>query len=172
MNNYLQLEALRMKNLDPVMTVILFMVFFSLPLLGFLAIDARCESQSKYVGSGACKECHSAEYDSFLKHSKKAHSFESILSLKKGLDQTEMQKCFECHTTGYGKEGGFKSEEETPALKDAGCEVCHGPGGTHCETGDPKDIKGKLNARDCESCHNPDRVNAFKYKPMVYGGAH
>ena len=34
--------------------------------------------------------------------------------------------------------------EATPGLADAGCEVCHGPGSVHAETGDPAAIKGKL----------------------------
>jgi hypothetical protein len=133
---------------------------------------ARADGAPRYTGTESCRECHEAEYNSFKQFNKKAHSFKSITALKKGLTESEVKKCYECHTTGYGKEGGFRSEQETPELKDAGCEVCHGPGGAHIESGDPKDIKGKLNAKDCESCHNAERINAFKYKPMVYGGAH
>jgi hypothetical protein len=92
--------------------------------------------------------------------------------MKKGLTSAEFEKCFECHTTGYGKPSGFRSEQDTPHLKDAGCETCHGPGSIHVESGDPKDIRGKLVAKDCEVCHNSERVNAFKYKPLVFGGAH
>jgi hypothetical protein len=152
--------------------IILFTLFFMYPLLGWQAEKARCSEQPKYVGSEGCKECHTAEYATFKQFNKKAHSFQSITRLRRGLHEAEFKKCFECHTTGYGKEGGFRSEEETPHLKDAGCEVCHGPGSIHAETGDPKDIKEKLTAKDCESCHNAERVNAFKYKPLVYGGAH
>ncbi len=137
-----------------------------------IAGTARCEDPRHYVGSESCKDCHLGEYDSFRKFNKKAHSFKSITALRKGLTDEELRKCYECHTTGYGKGGGFRSEQETPNLKDAGCEVCHGPGSMHAETGDPKDIKGKLTAKDCEACHNSERINAFKYKPLVYGGAH
>ena len=151
---------------------ILFSMFFMLSLTGWRAENGRCAEQPRYLGSEACKECHAAEYGTFKQFNKKAHSFQSIARLKKGLDEAEQKKCYECHTTGYGKEGGFRSEQETPALKDAGCEVCHGPGSIHAETGDPKDIKGKLTAKDCESCHSSERINAFKYKPLVYGGAH
>jgi hypothetical protein len=92
--------------------------------------------------------------------------------MQKSLTNQELKSCFECHTTGYGEPGGFKSESETPHLKNAGCEVCHGPGSTHVETNDPEDIKGDLTAKDCEKCHNSDRVGAFRYKPLIYGGAH
>ena len=77
-----------------------------------------------------------------------------------------------CHTTGYGSPGGFVSLKETPHLKDAGCEVCHGPGSVHCKTEDSADINGKLSIADCERCHSAERVAAFKFKPLIYGGAH
>jgi len=123
-------------------------------------------------GSEACKECHEAEYSNFKRYAKKSHSFESIMTMKKGLTQEEMKKCFACHTTGYGEPGGFRSEAETPNLKNTGCEACHGPGSLHVETEDPGDIKGRLTREDCKACHNSDRVKAFKFKPLIYGGAH
>ena len=151
---------------------ICFVLLFFFSFSGNYAGKARCAEQPKYVGSDGCKECHADEYRTFKQFNKKAHSFQSIIRLQKGLEEAELKNCFECHTTGYGKEGGFRSEQETPQLKDAGCEVCHGPGSVHAETGDPKDIKGKLTAKDCEACHNSERIDAFKYKPLVYGGAH
>ena len=146
-------------------------------LIAAAAVSLRPEGAAAgaakaFVGSDACKSCHELEYKNFQSYNKKAHSYKSISALKKGLTEAEFKKCFECHTTGYGKEGGFRSEQETPQLKDTGCEVCHGPGSVHVDTGDPKDIQGKLTAKECEVCHNPERVNSFKYKPMVYGGAH
>lgn len=68
--------------------------------------------------------------------------------------------------------GGFVSEEKTPELKNPGCEVCHGPGSLHAKTQDPKDIKRKMEIKDCERCHNSERVKAFKFKPLIHGGAH
>ena len=140
--------------------------------LGWPMRQAASETDKAYVGSQACQDCHETEYDNFQTYAKKAHSYKSITAMKKGLTDAEFHTCFECHTTGYKKKGGFRSEHETPALKDAGCEVCHGPGSLHCETEDPDDIKGSLTARDCEICHNSERVAAFDYKPLIYGGAH
>ena len=134
--------------------------------------NAKSELYKTYVGSEACRKCHDAEYDRFKAYAKKADSYKHIMALRKGLTEAEFRQCLECHTTGYGKPGGFRSELETPGLKDAGCEVCHGPGSTHVESQDPKDVKGKLVPRDCETCHNADRVAAFRFKPLVFGGAH
>ena len=51
-------------------------------------------------------------------------------------------------------------------------EACHGPGSAHVESSDPKDIKNNVSEKDCTVCHNPDRVEAFRFKPLIYGGAH
>ncbi len=127
---------------------------------------------NKYVGSITCKNCHEKEYNSFMTYAKKSKSFESIERVKKGLIGEEIKGCYFCHTTGYGKPGGFVSIERTPELKNAGCEVCHGPGELHVKTKDPRYINRKMTMKDCESCHISERVRAFRYKPLIHGGAH
>jgi hypothetical protein len=127
---------------------------------------------SPYTGSAACKKCHEKAYASFMAYSKKSRSFESIEKLKKGLTAEEIKKCYGCHTTGYGKPGGFISPQKTPHLKNAGCEVCHGPGAMHARTQNPRDIKAHPTMHDCEACHTSERVRAFRYKPLIHGGAH
>ncbi len=144
-------------------------------LFSILLIPSWISAQDKekrYVGSKACKECHEEEYDRFQRFAKKSHSFESILRMKKGLTGSELKTCYECHTTGYGRPGGFVSEEETPELMNTGCEVCHGPGSAHIKSEDPADIKTEITMEDCTTCHNKERVKAFNFKPLIYGGAH
>ena len=137
-----------------------------------LVVDATAEEKT-YVGSEVCKDCHEDEYSTFKKHAKKANSFESILVMKSKITNDEFESCFECHTTGYGKKGGFISEEKTPELKDAGCEVCHGPGSLHVELdGDLEAINYNLSINDCTKCHNENRVESFNFKPLLFGGAH
>lgn len=154
-------------------------VTFLLPAVAILIVGAAGSGASParaegltYVGTEQCRDCHEKEYDSFKKHTDKADSFASVTIMKKGLTGQEYRECLECHTTGYGKPGGFVSEESTPDLKNAGCEVCHGPGSAHVESEDPDDIKGVLTVEDCTGCHNADRVPAFNFKPLIYGGAH
>jgi hypothetical protein len=130
-------------------------------------------AENSYVGTAACKDCHEEQHENFTKYAKKAHSEKSIKIMASDLTQAELAECYGCHTTGYGKPGGFVSYEETPHLADAGCEVCHGPGAEHVESGgDAELIKGKLTMEDCETCHNQSRVKAFNFKPLLYGGAH
>jgi hypothetical protein len=148
-----------------------------LPLLIFavLTLDAHLgeanNNSSEYTGSFACKPCHEKEYNSFIQYSKKAKSFESVEKMRKGLTEEEIRKCYFCHTTGYGR-GGFVSPEKTPHLKNTGCEVCHGPGGVHVKTRNPRDIKRHLTMDDCARCHIAERVRAFRYKPLIHGGGH
>ena len=130
-------------------------------------------AENAYVGTAACKDCHEEQYENFTKFAKKAHSQKSVQIMSSDLTEAELAECYGCHTTGYGKPGGFVSYEKTPHLADAGCEVCHGPGGDHVESGgDAELIKGKLSMDDCVSCHNESRVKAFNFKPLLYGGAH
>ena len=133
---------------------------------------AATEPPLTYVGSKVCQDCHPKEYESFSKYSKKAHSSQSVKIMAPKLTPEELASCFACHTTGYGKPGGFVSFEKTPERADAGCEVCHGPGSAHAETGDPARIQAKLAMRQCEDCHSAERVRTFQFKPMLFAGAH
>ena len=148
---------------------IVFSVFF---VCCFSFMGQGLAKEKKYVGAKACKACHEKEYSNYLNFAKKAKSFGSIKKMEKKLTLDEYRACFECHTTGYGKPGGFESEEKTPDLKDAGCEVCHGPGSLHMDGGDPSLIIRDVTMENCNSCHSKDRIEAFDFKPLLFGGAH
>jgi len=142
-------------------------------LIGVVTASSGRTNSGQYVGSEACAECHDKEYGNYKKYSKKAHSGDSVKIMSGDLTKEELEECYHCHMTGFGKPGGFVSFDETPAMADAGCETCHGPGFDHVESGGDTDlIKGKLELSDCETCHNPERVAAFDFKPLMFGGAH
>ncbi|MFC1837385.1 multiheme c-type cytochrome [Thermodesulfobacteriota bacterium] len=148
-----------------------FLIYYlSMPCFPALADDFTVTPV--YVGSEVCRNCHEEEYSSFTTYAKKNRSFESIERLRTRLFPEEIKKCYSCHTTGYGQPGGFTSLEETPHLKNAGCEVCHGPGSIHVQTKTAGDIKRYMTKKDCEVCHISERVKAFRYKPLIHGGAH
>jgi hypothetical protein len=150
-------------------------IFLLLPFLlpsSHLCLAANNSSPPSYVGIESCRSCHRKEYDNFTQFAKKSRSFESIERVKKGLTDEELRRCYACHTTGYGKPGGFISEEKTPHLKNAGCEVCHGPGGQHLKSRSRAHIKKSIATEDCAACHTSERVTAFRYKPLIHGGAH
>jgi formate-dependent nitrite reductase cytochrome c552 subunit len=98
-----------------------------------------------YVGAKKCKMCHSKQYKSW-EQTKMAQTF---AVLKPGVraeekkkanfdpqkDYTSDRRCLPCHTTGYGRPGGFVSLGETPHLAGVQCEACHGPASEYLKEG-------------------------------------
>lgn len=157
----------------------LFILFFLSPLSAdqHAAPDGETMADSSdealhYVGSSACMNCHEDEYANFTTYAKKSKSYQSIERMKKGLTEKDLENCYRCHTTGYGKPGGFVSEEETPELKNAGCEVCHGPGSLHLVKQDKKSINAMPTMKVCDRCHTSERLRAFRFRPLIHGGGH
>ena len=127
---------------------------------------------ARYVGPQACQECRQDECRRFQAYSSKAHSWKAIQKLRKGLSKQDWQGCLACHTTGYGQPGGFVSVEKTPLLKNPACEVCHGQGGRHVASQQASDIVGNPSLDTCRKCHDPRRVEEFRYRPLLHAGAH
>lgn len=152
------------------MNKLLFLVVTA--IIGLTTANPLMAAEKIYVGSESCKACHEQQHHNFMTFSKKAHSFDSIKKMKKKLSPEEYKTCFECHTTGYGKKGGFVSESQTPELRNPGCESCHGPGSLHSESEDSDDIIREVTLENCNTCHSEDRIDAFDFKPLLYGGAH
>ena len=126
-------------------------------LVGTLvAYAAGIPAEAKYIGSKKCRLCHMPEHKTW-NATKHATNFDTL----KG-DEVKNPDCLRCHTTGYGKPGGFVSVETTPNLKGTGCEGCHGPGSEHRKAakaspkwpGGAKNIN-KVPQNACVQCHNP-----------------
>jgi hypothetical protein len=170
------------------------------------------EPSYSYVGSKKCKMCHKVQYDSWMK-TKKFTTFESLkpgnaveVKEKHGLDPkkdyTTDESCLKCHTTGYGKEGGYaipdaadeKAVKKAGKLAPVGCESCHGPGSAYVKEhkkikkGAKEGLKYKVEdlyamgmvkqeAAACTGCHNDksptyDASKAFNYDEMKGDGTH
>jgi len=109
--------------------------------------------ENKYVGAEKCKGCHPQQYKDF--ESRKFTKAWAVLQMR---GKTKDPECLKCHVTGYGKPGGFVSDEETPQLRYKQCEACHGAGQLHVTNpGDSaaragmKDYVSKTNV--CIDCH-------------------
>jgi len=118
---------------------------FVITLVFFIAFLWSVPAQEKtdsltysYVGTKNCKKCHIKQYKSWVE-TKMSKAYDllkpgerSEAKKKVGLDPekdyTKDAECLPCHTTGYGKPGGFVSIEETPQLVGVSCEMCHGAG--------------------------------------------
>ncbi len=122
-------------------------------MLLILPSSGHADNRS-YVGAKKCKACHLKEYTTWSA-TKMANAFELLkpgarADAKKKAKQdpnkdfTHDIKCLPCHTTGYGKPGGFRSIEETPDLAGIQCEACHGP---HSEVLKVMTVKNKAYKR-------------------------
>jgi mono/diheme cytochrome c family protein len=146
--------------------------------LAFAAASFLVGDSPAYVGARKCRACHLKQFQSW-EQTKMAKSFELLkpgvrapektkAKLDPHKDYTHDGKCVSCHTTGYGKPGGFVSLEKTPEMVGVQCESCHGPGGDYLKEG-AMTLKNKEykraelvkvglvvpNAETCTSiCHN------------------
>ncbi len=96
-----------------------------------------------YIGIENCKICHMPHFASWKK-TRMSKAFELLkpgvrakakhqAGLDPNHDYTKSPECIHCHTTGYGKPGGFISMEKTPEMINVQCEMCHGPGSHYAE---------------------------------------
>jgi peroxiredoxin/nitrate/TMAO reductase-like tetraheme cytochrome c subunit len=107
-------------------------------------------SVAEYTGSEACRSCHEKEFAAW---SQQPHA--AAVAKLKTPTEAENAECLRCHTTAFGKPGGFPADgrpAEHPDLAVVGCESCHGPGSDHNEPEGPK-IGNIIALGDkCESC--------------------
>lgn len=124
--------------------------FLTISLLAFLNRgDATAETEISYVPGKKCSSCH---YKIYKTHSNSAHAMSYQDLVDSG--QENNASCLPCHTTGYGKEGGFRDIDSTPNLAGTTCQACHGPGKAHVMKGaDKYETISKYPGNACAQCH-------------------
>ncbi|MHC4787720.1 MAG: multiheme c-type cytochrome [Planctomycetota bacterium] len=123
----------------------------------FIAHGAQVPEEAEFVGTAKCRLCHLQQYRTW-QQTKHSSNFEVLI----GPERSEPD-CVRCHVTGYGKPGGFVSEEESPHMTNVGCESCHGPGSAHLEAARVAPATGTWDTKidkvpagsACLKCHNP-----------------
>ncbi|MHC4429078.1 MAG: multiheme c-type cytochrome [Planctomycetota bacterium] len=110
---------------------------------------AVSESGYTYVGIKKCKSCHLEVHKSWEK-TKMGMAFETLkpghakeakvqFGFDVDKDYTTDVTCLPCHTTGFGKPGGYeipadkRAARKMKARQGVGCESCHGPGSGYVE---------------------------------------
>jgi len=110
-----------------------------------------------YVGAKICGSCHQSIAD-FVKKTRHTSAFDTLREEKRQFEP----ECFSCHTTGYGKPGGFTNIYTAGELIGVQCEACHGPGNRHVL--DTKvNMKKTPTANDCITCHDVENDDNFVY---------
>lgn len=121
-----------------------------------------------YASALKCMECHKAIYEDWKK-TPHAKAFNTLVREK----QDKNPECFDCHTVGYKRLGGFVDPIKTPELTAVQCESCHGAGQAHvlAMKKDKKTTKRAITARVpeffCTKCHNQEWDPKFDYKKKV-----
>jgi len=117
------------------------------------ACAAGPPDDAEYIGTGKCRLCHLKDHKTWKK-TKHATAFDALVDAERADPE-----CVRCHTTGYGRPGGYVDEKTTPKLKNVGCESCHGPGSAHVAAAKKKP-KGdwdknidKTPVNKCIQCH-------------------
>ncbi len=127
-------------------------------------------TRAGHVGSNACQSCHAREFEIWQAS---AHG-RAVASLEtKG--KADDASCLACHTTAFGKPGGFPADAavaDHPDLARVGCESCHGPGGDHVgpsarRTGTILSLGDKCDScvilKICGSCHDDANDPGFRF---------
>ncbi len=158
--------------------------------------------QPTYVGNKACGKCHFKQRKSY-RRGEVAKAFTALkpgemVAKKKaaGLDAqcdyTTDPKCLACHTTGYGKPGGYpvvttggriEARDRARAVTNAGvtCEACHGPGSLYSAVMKRNKkyrvseiakagANAPLTSAVCVSCHKPGCPTMPKGYKFDYAG--
>ncbi|MCA9174343.1 MAG: hypothetical protein KDB14_07645 [Planctomycetales bacterium] len=147
------------------------------------AIEVPHFSGNKFVGSEACKDCHSKAFKKWATTGH-AHATDSIVNPKEraGIQRHFDPECLSCHVTGWAPQdytpyvSGYASLESTAHLKQNGCENCHGPGQRHVDIengdlnvseADQQEARKQLQLpyarakEQCIMCHDQDNSPDF-----------
>ena len=112
-------------------------IFLAFPVYAYAVVSPE------YVGVELCRMCHIPHFESWSE-TKMSKAFDllkpnvrSDAKKKAGIDPkidyTNNPACIMCHTTGFGRPGGFVSIEKTPEMANVQCETCHGPGSIYTQ---------------------------------------
>ena len=107
-------------------------------------------TNANYVGSDACRDCHEPEHTTWV-----ASPHAQTLETLSRAGESDNADCLKCHTTGYGRPGGFPAAaaaESHADLARVGCESCHGPGSEHVKDGSDRIGSIVSLADKCDSC--------------------
>lgn len=169
--------------------------FFAALTVAFTASPGSAEDPTpQYVGDKTCKSCHFKEHGAWRKTGlakametlkptteegdKELFDRKKAAELDPAKDYSTDAKCVACHTTGYGKPGGYPTDPtasddakaRAELMGSVSCEACHGPGSLYSEHKTKKleeDKKAKFtfedlaefglvkpDAANCATCHN------------------
>jgi hypothetical protein len=115
-----------------------------------ICAEEAVEDEPYYLGMEKCKDCHPEHVKTYSEW-KYSKNFRVLEMRGKEHDP----QCVPCHTTGYGRPGGFVSVEKTPHMRNVQCESCHGPASLHVKSPTKEEHQATLSIPKniCTTCH-------------------
>jgi hypothetical protein len=154
----------------------------------------------QYVGSSKCKKCHIKQHKTWKKTKMgnalntlkpgEANEVKQKFQIDAAKDYSQDKACLACHTTGFGKPGGYaiptpddkKSMKKAKKMAGVGCESCHGPGSAYIKVFE-EIMKSKrtykvdelyavgltkIDESTCTTCHNDQGPTHDASKPFDF----
>ncbi len=120
---------------------------------------APAPGQPSYVGSQTCGNCHAPAL-AWWKRTPHGRAYNTLVTRHKEYNLN----CVGCHVTGYRRPGGSTATHLLGgALRNVGCENCHGPGSNHVAAPSLDNIERDAAESTCRGCHNPEHSDRFHY---------
>jgi nitrate/TMAO reductase-like tetraheme cytochrome c subunit len=123
-----------------------------------IGIAQEKAAEHAFVGAAKCKMCHSGEKNGSIYEtwaaSAHAKAFTNLPDAEK-----KNPTCLQCHTTGFGKPGGFDPATAAAGVDAVGCESCHGAAKdwmmVHAKDVAKAQTLGmnKVDQATCKTCH-------------------
>lgn len=129
------------------------------------------EGATPFVGSASCLTCHPAEHAQW-QGTAHARAWSSLEAAGRAMDQA----CFSCHVTGaLDPDGPQHPAQVSAALREVGCEGCHGAGQRHLAQPERGTILRDPPVQVCQQCHDgkmdEGRFDFGAYRPKIVHGA-
>jgi hypothetical protein len=102
--------------------------------LAGLGLRGTTHPDGDFAGSDSCAACHSQAWE-VREKTPHAHATDTLVKLDP--PRQFDPECLSCHVTGWNPQEyipyktGYLGLEETPEMKQNGCENCHGPAAAH-----------------------------------------
>lgn len=134
---------------------------FHAAILGSARAAVGTSVRDGYATGSSCGGCHQDRLASWA-FDGHARAVESLASRQ----ATANPECIGCHTTGFGRPGGFSelSVGASSAFRDVQCEACHGPMAGHDGRGSVH--SAPVTEATCRGCH--DEANSPKFDYASY----
>jgi 2',3'-cyclic-nucleotide 2'-phosphodiesterase (5'-nucleotidase family) len=129
-----------------------------------LGLSSQRYQPEHFVGNQVCARCHQSQAQQW-NGTPHARAWRTLVERKK--DATP--DCVPCHVVGFGRAGGFVTEDVTPKMTNVGCENCHGMGTDHNSAigGTTHRSVAETVCRGCHDATSSPEFDFAQFRPYI-----